>query len=928
MPEDSKSPPSCHGLMRGMQRLAWPIIAVSLVLAVVSVYYSMNHLAIRTSRNDLVASDQKLIARSEKLDKAFGSHDGMMVVVENGHPGSTIAFAEALAAEIRRYPKEFPEIFYRLDPEKFKHWALLYPDIKDLAKLKTDLLANRQVMEGLAARPNLTGYFQVINEEITRSMIGHLFTDFLEEGKAEDKLPDLHFLNATLRQFSEQVAADRPYVSPFKSLFPGELADLSQEGYLLTENDKYLLFLITPEENGFTSKASTLALLRQLVTQVQARFPHIKAGVTGPSALEADEMTGALKDVSLATWLSLLGQLVLLTVFLRSLKRPLMECLILVIGLCWTFGVATLVVGHLNLLSVVFAPLMLGITIDYGVHWFCRLEEEQNGAKRCTLESLACTLRRGAPGIIYVAVAAGFSFLPLIFTGFKGLAELGQILSLGMLLMLVPTLVLLPALVLVSERCKPAPVPHECGHPRPFLDLAWKRPGIIVAVGLALTALGGFSLSQVSFDLNPLHLQNQGTESVVWEMKLLKDSRYSTAFGAMTAASLPELEAKTQALKKLTTVSHVESALSFMPGDVEAKKRLLQELEPVISQIKFPGAPSSPTSPADLAAVLGRLHFKLSQAQENLGETDTSTTKEQIREAASLLTQIIPLLDLQGHPQTKSRLAGFEQRFFADLQDKWDLLRENLRSAPPGLQDIPPEVKSRFVSAQGEFLIRVFPALDIWDQKPLEKFVHDLGTVDPQVVGDPVLLHHFNRAFTNACLWAAGAALAAITVMLLLLFRSLKLTLLALLPLLVGTGWTLNIMWLLNIPFNQANVLFLPLILGEGVEFGIIILVRWRMEESARAITLPASTAKGVALAALTTTVGFGSLMISGHQGVFSLGLLATVGSLSVLLASLSVLPAFLRLLGKKQDETEPASPPFSGVGRMLHYLSRWREAP
>jgi len=926
LPENSKSPPTCQNLIQGLKRFAWPIIAAAVLLAGLSVYYTFTHLTFRTSRSDLVASDQKLIARSEQLDKAFGSHDGLMVVVENGHPSTSIAFAEALATELRRHPRHFPEFFYRLDPEQFKRWALLYLEPKELEKLKTNLLENRHILAGLAARPNLAGYFQVINEEITRSMISHLFTDFLENGKPEDNLPDLTFLNATLRQVHRQLEGDRPYVSPFKSFLPGELADLSQEGYFFTENDKYLLFLVTPEEDGYTTSARTLALLRQCVARVKAGFPQVKAGVTGPMALEADEMSGALKDITLATWLSLLGQMLLLILFLRSLKRPLMESLILVIGLCWTFGLATLVVGHLNLLSMVFAPLMLGITIDYGVHWFCRLEEEQGG-KRCTLETLGCTLRRAAPGIIYAAVAAAVSFLPLVFTGFKGLAEMGQILTLGMLLMLVVTLVMLPALVLVTEKCLPSREPHKCGHPRPFLALSWKRPGIIVALGLGLMALGGLSLSHVSFDLNPLHLQNQDTESVVWEMKLLKDSRYSTSYGAMTVSSLGDLDAKIQALKKLPTVSHVESALSFLPSEVEAKRQLLQELKPLFSQIKFPAAPGSPTSPQELAAVLGRINFKLSQAQENLEKTEDSATKTQIREANSLLSQIIPLLDPQGHPQTAARLGAFEKRFFGDLQDMWGLLRENLNSTPPSLRDLPPPVKSRFVSPQEDFLIRVFPSQDIWEQKPLEKFVQDLRSVDPQVVGDPILLHHFNLAFRNACLWAAGTALAAIAVMLLLLFRSLKLTLLALLPLMVGTGWTLNMMWLLDLPFNQANVLFLPLILGEAVEFGIIILVRWQMEESARAITLPASTAKGVALAALTTTLGFGSLMISGHRGVFSLGLLATVGSISVLLASLSVLPAFLRLLEKGHNQKAPASLQLQAVGRWLHQFFGWKEA-
>jgi hopanoid biosynthesis associated RND transporter like protein HpnN len=915
-------------MIRGLQRCAWPIIGIALAIAALSVYYTVTHLTFRTSRNDLVASDQKLIARSQQLDKAFGSRDGLMVVAENHHPSHSIAFAEALAKELRRYPKEFPELFYRMDPEKFKQWALLYMDPKDLEKLKTSLLDNRQVLEGLAARPNLTGYFQVINEEITRSMIGHLFTDFLAEKQAGDQLPDLTFLNATLLQLKGQLAGDqKTYVSPFKGLFPGELADLSQEGYLFTANDKYLLFLITPEEDGYATSARTLALLRQCVARVIARFPHLQAGVTGPTALEADEMAGAMKDVSLATWLSLMGQMLLLILFLRSLKRPLVESLILVIGLCWTFGVATLVVGHLNLLSMVFAPLMLGITIDYGVHWLCRLEEEQRDPKRCTLENLAFTMRRAAPGIIYAALAAAVSFFPLVFTGFKGLEEMGKILSLGVLLMLVATMLLLPVLVMLTEKCRPAQGPHESGQPRPFLALSWKRPGIIVVVGLGLMALGGYSLTHVPFDLNPLHLQNQDTESVIWEMKLLKDSRYSTTYGAMTASSLPELEAKSQALKKLATVSHVESALSFLPSGVEEKRQILQGLKPIFSQIKFSGTPVSPSSPQELAGVLGRIHFKLAQAKGSLEGKDDSSTKAQILEADSLLNQIIPLLNPQSHPQAGARLAAFEKRFFHDLKDMWSLLRENLYAQPPSMGDLPPQVKSRFVSPQGDYLIRVFPSQDIWEQKPLGKFVHDLRTVDPQVVGDPVLLYHFNRAFRNACLWAAGAALAAISVMLLLLFRSLKLTLLALLPLWVGTGWTLNMMWLLGLPFNQANVLFLPLILGEGIEFGIIILVRWQMEESARAITLPASTAKGVALAALTTTVGFGSLMISGHRGVFSLGLLATVGSISVLLASLSVLPAFLRLLEKRGSNTASSWLDFQSLGRWLHQLLGWKEA-
>lgn len=922
MPDKDGLHHSCAAFIRGLKRCAGPIILLGLVLAGLAVYYTLTRLTISTNRNDLVASNKQLIQLSEQMTQAFGGRDGLVVVVENGpQKQRAVQFADALAAELRRYPDRFPDIFYRLNPDVFKPWALLYLEDKDLLKLKDNILGQQNLLQGLAADPRVTTFYRLVNEQIAQAMIGHLFTGFLEE-KATG-LPDVSLLNATLRQLHQNLEGKQPYVSPFSVFFPKELSDLSEEGYFFTENDRFLLFLVTPKPGGFASTSKELELLRQLVRQVKAQFPGLKVGVTGPDALEADEMTNSLKDITLATWLSLAGQMGLLILFLRSLRRTLVQGLVLIIGLCWTFGLVTLVVGHLNLLSLIFVPLMLGLTIDYGIHWFCRLEEEEGPQRQCSAETLGCAFRQTLPGIVYAGLAAMVSFLPLAFVGFKGLAELGLILTLGILIMLVATLLLAPSLVVVSERC--VSKPHTCpGKPHPFLDLSWKRPGIIVALGALITLLGTVSLFYVQFDLNPLHLQNQGTESVVWENNLLKESKYSTSYGATATASLSELQARTDALKKLPTVSHVESVLSFLPSRPEEKRPFLEEMRPVVTAIHFPRTPAAPSNPQELAAILSRINFKMGEAAKNL-EGEKTATREQIQETHQLINQILPLLNSRQNPGAEARLADFGKHFLADLNDKWNLLlgyaNSALDSPPMTLAHLPQAVRERFVSPQGTYLIRVFPSQDIWNFGPLKQFVKDLRSVDPNAVGDPVLLYVFTLGFRNSILWASGMALLAISVMLVILFRSLKMAMLALIPLVVGTGLTLSIMWLLGLPFNQANVLFLPLILGEGIEFGIIILARWQLEESARTITLPASTAKGVALAALTTTLGFGSLMVSGHQGTFSLGLLATVGSLSVLLASLSILPAFLRLV--QGDRRQPFFSPNLSPGRWLNHMIR-----
>jgi len=884
------------------------------VLTGASVYYTLTHLTVSTSRESLISGRSRLLQRTAEFDKAFGGHDGLVVVVENGDRARSIEVANALAAELRRHPDRFPDLFYRVDPESFKPWGLLYLGTPELQNLRDNLQGQQNLLSSLAADPRLTVFFQLIDAQLTQALISHIFTGFLEEQPAR-QMPDVSLLHTTLKQLQRYLEGHSTYLSPFKAGFSKELGELSQEGYFFTENNKFLLFLVTPQPGDYATAHRDVIRLRQVVEAVKARFPGVEMGVTGGVALQSDEMSSAMKDVALATWLSLAGQMGLLILFLRSLRRTLVEGLVLVIGLCWTFGLVTLVVGRLNLLSLAFAPLVLGLAIDYGIHWFCRLEEEEANQPHSTFETLGGAYRRTLPGVIFAGLAAMASFLPLAFIGFKGLSELGLILALGIMVMLGATLILAPTLVVASEKWIAAGnQPPRAQAPKPFLTLSWNRPGVVVALGAVVIVLGIISLFHIRFDLNPLHLQNPRAESVVWENRILQESKYSTSFGAVTANSREELEAKTAALKQLATVSRVESVFSYLPADVQEKRPLLEEMHSIVTSIKFPLALSS-SAPRDLAAILRRLNFKMHGAADRLKQ-EKAANQEQVEEIYQLISRIIPLLDSGGERRISLRLADFERQFFADLRHKWVLLQDYAKSAlespPMTLADLPRSVRDRFVS-RGTYLIRVFPSQDSWNFAPLKQFVESLWRVDPDAVGDRVLLYVFTQGFRNAILWSAGLAILAITLMLTAVYRSWKLAMLALIPLWVGAGLTLNLMWLLGLPFNQANILFLPLILGEGVEFGIIILTRWQLEASARTVILPASTAKGVILAALTTTLGFGSLMVSGHQGTFSLGLLATIGSLSVLLPALTVLPALLHLVGKRWP---PAPAPVSSTRR------------
>jgi predicted RND superfamily exporter protein len=274
--------------------------------------------------------------------------------------------------------------------------------------------------------------------------------------------------------------------------------------------------------------------------------------------------------------------------------------------------------------------------------------------------------------------------------------------------------------------------------------------------------------------------------------------------------------------------------------------------------------------------------------------------KAQMEEAGALISDLRQRFRSMERSRLLHGLQSFETALIGDLNDKLDDLQASINAPPMRVDDLPKTLLQLFVGKNGLYLIRVFPARNIWEPEILGKFVDDLRAADPEAIGDPVTLYVFTKAFRDACIVAALYAAAFIFLLLLLTFRSVLPTLLAMMPLVVGTIWTFGVMRGFGVDLNLANSIFLPLVVGAGVEYGIIIVQRWRQREAG--VILPSSTGQGVILAGLTTTVGFGSLTLSSHQGLYSLGLLTMIGSLVILAAAVLLLPALLQLLtGSKE---------------------------
>jgi hypothetical protein len=258
----------------------------------------------------------------------------------------------------------------------------------------------------------------------------------------------------------------------------------------------------------------------------------------------------------------------------------------------------------------------------------------------------------------------------------------------------------------------------------------------------------------------------------------------------------------------------------------------------------------------------------------------------------------------------------YQQRFFNELKDQLDMLGHQETDRPLTPDVLPQEIRQVLVGKSGKLLLRVFPKYNIWDRPALEAFVSDIQSVAPKATGTPLGLYEFvgtlREGYRNAALWA----LVIIALLILVDFKSLSATLLTLLPLGAGVSWMMAIMafprWAADklaaagfdqvagmvgaceIPFNPANIMVLPLIVGIGVAYGIYVVQRFR--EDRESSFYGKSTGRAVILSGLTTLAAFGSLITSAHHGIQTLGLVMAIGVACCLVASLVLLPALLEI--------------------------------
>ena len=277
------------------------------------------------------------------------------------------------------------------------------------------------------------------------------------------------------------------------------------------------------------------------------------------------------------------------------------------------------------------------------------------------------------------------------------------------------------------------------------------------------------------------------------------------------------------------------------------------------------------------------------------GETNLTEHLRTLRQAIGDLRQGLTV----GAAETvRSRLTSFQGALFTDIRGTFETIKNQDNSSGLTAEDLPAPLRHRFIGRTGKFLLQVYPKENIWDRQNQEVFVRELRTVDPDVTGTPVQLYEYTTLLKDSYVKAAWYALGAIAILVFIHFRTLSCVALALVPVLIGSIWTLGLMGLLLVPFNPANIMTLAVVIGIGVTNGIHILNRFAEEQNPS--ILSKSTGKAVLVSGLTTVAGFASLIPAQHQGIASLGIVMSAGVAACMVAGLTLLPTLLDLLFRR----------------------------
>jgi hopanoid biosynthesis associated RND transporter like protein HpnN len=839
------------------RRRAGALTAAVLLLALAAALYAVRHISIDSDTGKLVDPNLPWQQAAADLDQQFPQNKDLLVVVIDA---KTPDQASDAAAEMARRMELRPDLFhYVRQPDAnpyFRRFGLLFlptPQVQDFAD---HMIAAQPFLGTLAADPSVRGVLDSIDLLAQGALRGEVKPAAID--------PPLEAVAAS----AEAALAGRSQPLSWQTMLSGRKA---QPGDLR----HFVLARAVLRFGQVEAASQAIGAIREAALAAgYGPDSGVRVRVTGPVALNNDQLA-ALSESAVSSTVLCLGLLCFwLAIGLRSARTMAAILVTLIVGLVGCAAFAVRMIGPFNPVSIAFAPLFIGIAIDFGIQFSVRYAAERLDAE--PVEAMRRTAAGVGPPLTVAAAATAVGFLSFAPTAYLGVRDLGLIAGAGMAIALVLNLTLLPALLTLLGA---GGEPHAAGFAwgaamDRFLD---RRHRAVIAVALVLALLSAAAaVPRLRFDFNPVDLEDPRSESVRTLFDLTADpntSPYTIEFMAPPA----EAAAASARLQAMPGVARVLSLASFVPGDQTPKLDILTDAMSLLGPTLWPAKVEPAPSPADILDAVNRCAADM----ERLG-------KQGDRPALRLATALLGIAK-----RGPAALPALADNLGAGINRRLDDLREILQATPVALATLPPEFRRDWVAPDGRWRVQLTPSGDVRDNETLRRFARAVQSVVPQAVGSAIAVDEWTALAPRTFAIAGGLALVTISLLLLAVLRKIRPVVMVLIPLVLAGILTLGAAALLGFSINFANIITLPMMLGIGVAFDIYFVMRHRTGESG---LLGSPTARGVVFSALTTGTAFGSLALSRSPGMAEMGKFLGLALFFILACTLFVLPA---LLGK-----------------------------
>jgi hopanoid biosynthesis associated RND transporter like protein HpnN len=839
------------------------VVVACLILAGASIALAATRLGVSTDLNGLFSNSLPWKRSEAALKADFPQFTGLIVAVIDARiPEEADATANGLVAALAQDQAHFRSVRRPDQSAYFEQEGLLFLSTAQLADVLDRIVDAAPFLGPLAGDPSARGLFGALSLVALGAQHGQLPPDAFN--------PALAQFHVTL---TEAIAGHARPMS-WQALLAGPAAELAGPNRIVLLQPRLDFRSVQP------GGGATRALRQAAASLAFVRSGEAHIHLTGDIPLADEEFASAAGGALIGLAISFFVVVLWLYLALRSWRLILPVVGTLLLGLAITTGFAAVVVGTLNLISVAFAILFVGIAVDFAIQFTVRFREMRTH-EPAREAALALTGRRVGPQVLIASAATSAGFLAFVPTSFRGVAELGLIAGAGMLVAFACTLTFLPAMLTML---RPSAEGADVGFPRAaVLDRSIARFHIAILAGFAAMAIaGGVATTRLTFDSNTLHTKPRNSEAVQTLMRLLENPVTNPFTVSIMRPDVALAHALAPALAKLPLVHHTVDVMSLVPSDQPQKLAAVQDAAGILAPALAPPPLPAPPSADALRKALVNCHAALAPVLDKLPPS------------SPLRAITADLQTLTAAPD--ATLLAMNDALVRFLPAQLQRLRQSLSAHAVTLADVPAALRRDYVLPDGRARIQAVPKQDVSDSSNLHRFVEQIRGVAPDAGGPAVTIVATADTITAAFVQAAVSAIIAISIILLVSLRSLRDAALVLMPLLLAAAMTAIVVVVSGMQLNFANVIALPLLLGVGVSFNIYFVMNWRAGQPA---LLASATTRAVAFSALTTGTAFGSLAVSGHPGTASLGTVLLISLACTLVATLVFVPA---LLGRRND--------------------------